>query len=163
MQFHWVLQGNMQITLQTKPEKPAMGRRVWNLEATATDGTVTRIPEAPLLPPPLSPPVLALAQPPHTGLGRSRLRSPRALVFRAGPGAPPPKPSKPSPGCWPPNPKTWERGAREDSAESARQGLGWLEGSTRRHLKGKLPNFAATRKEPVPEAASPPPPVHIAG
>lgn len=163
MQLHSVLQGNMQIALQTKPEKPAMGRRVWNLEATATDGTVTRIPEAPLLPPPLSPPVLALAQPPHTGLGRSRLRSPRALVFRAGPGAPPPKPSKPSPGCWPPNPKTRERGAREDSAESARQGLGWLEGSTRRHLKGKLPNFAATRKEPVPEAAFPALPVHIAG
>lgn len=71
------------------------------LEAAATDGTRTELLAAPLLPPRRSPPVLALAQPPHTGPGRSRLRSPRAPVFRAGPGAPPPKPPKPSPGCWP--------------------------------------------------------------
>lgn len=84
MQFHWVLQGNMQITLQTKPEKPAMGRRVWNLEATATDGTVTRIPEAPLLPPPLSPP---------------RPRSCPAAPHRPGP-VPPAQPQSPGLPGW---------------------------------------------------------------
>lgn len=66
-----------------------------------SDGTTTDHQAALLLPPRRSPPVLALAQPPYTGQGRSRLRSPRAPAFRAGPGAPPPKPPKPSPGCWP--------------------------------------------------------------
>lgn len=60
----------------------------------AAEGTTTWIPVAQLLPPRRSPPVLAQAQPPHAGLGRSRLRSPRAPTFRAGPGAPPPKPPK---------------------------------------------------------------------
>lgn len=71
------------------------------LVAAATDETTTGIRAALLLPPWSSPPVLAPAQPPHTGLGRSRLRSPRASAFRAGPGAPPPKPPKLSPGCRP--------------------------------------------------------------
>lgn len=71
------------------------------LVAAATDRTTTGILAALLRPPWSSPPVLALAQPPHTGLGRSRLRSPGASAFRAGPGAPPPKPPKLSPGCRP--------------------------------------------------------------
>lgn len=48
------------------------------------------------------PPVLTQAQPHHSGLGRSRLRSHRAQTFRAGPGAQPPMPPKPPSGCWPP-------------------------------------------------------------
>lgn len=45
------------------------------------------------------------------------------------------------------------------SAESVRQGLGWLEGSRSRHLKGKLPNFAATRGKSLSQK-QPPRPVH---
>lgn len=143
-----VPQGNMQIALETKPEKPATGpegvepgtkvevtslarssptlgacdsdpkfwlgmelsdrtfclvhTRAPSTGGAATDGTETWILPARLLPPRLSPPVLTQAQPPHSGLGRSRLRSHRAPTFRAGPGAQPPLPPKPPPGCWPP-------------------------------------------------------------
>lgn len=100
------------------------------LPGGSRDGRTTGVLAALLLPPWRSPPVLALAQPPHTGLGRSRLRSLRAPAFRAGPGAPPPKP--PKLGCWPqdgtcrsaPTSPPRTPGTREDSAESAPQGFG---------------------------------------
>lgn len=136
------------------------------LVAAATDRTTTGILAALLLPPCRSPPVLALAQPPHTGLGRSRLRSPRAPAFRAGPGAPPPKLPKLSyemgpADLRPPPPRKREPGAREGSTESAPQGLGWPEGNTSRHLKGKLLNFAATHGKSLSQK-QPPLPVHTA-
>jgi hypothetical protein len=60
-----------------------------------------------------------------------------------------------------PLPRKRERGAQEGSAESAHQGLGWHEGSSSRHLKGKLPNFAATLEKSLSQKV-PPPPVHTA-
>lgn len=112
-----------------------------------------------------SPPVLALAQPPHTGPGRSRLRSPTAPAFRPGPGAPPPKPPKPSPGCWPRDGTRTAAPASPLRPQEARLRRALqrvlARGSAGRRgfeqtLEGEASRFCRhTWKERVPEAASP--------